>query len=117
MTKAQAEKKPLLMYAWTPWYFNKNVKMARVKLPPYTAGCNEPKENAKCDYAPTPLPKIASQSFLDSGHPEVKLAQAFSWTSDDQNDVAACIQAGKNPPDCAKTWAEAHNDKVDAWLK
>ena len=41
----------------------------------------------------------------------------FSWTNDDQNQVAKYIAEDKLSPDAAaEKWVTANQSKVDAWL-
>src|SRR3954453_12056142 len=67
---AQKNKTPLLAYFYTPqWYADvagqnptpgvkDPVKIAHVKLPPYTAGCDADAAKVACDYPPYHLNKL-----------------------------------------------------------
>lgn len=116
--KAQENKEWLIGYFWEPQYVHAEVALKRVKLPPYTAGCDKDKAKVACDYAETQLKKVASKAFMDSGSTGAKLVQAFTWTNEDQNLVAKYITADKmTPEEAAKKWIADNADKVDAWLK
>ncbi len=115
--KAEAKKQWLIGYFWEPQYIHATVPMERVKLPAYTPGCDKEKAKVACDYAETQLKKIGSTKFLDSGSSAVKLVENFSWTNEDQNQVASYITADKmSPEDAAAKWIKDNPDKVDAWL-
>ena len=115
--KAQKDKEFLVGYFWEPQYIHAEVPMEKVALPPYEDGCQDDPAKADCDYPETPLKKIASTSWVDEGGPGVDLIKNFTWTNDDQNQVAAYITADKmSPEDAAAKWVEDNPDKVDAWL-
>lgn len=40
----------------------------------------------------------------------------FSWTPDDMQSVMLAIDGGMSETEAAKTWIDAHPDRVDAWL-
>ncbi|MEU4330461.1 ABC transporter substrate-binding protein [Nonomuraea dietziae] len=115
--QAQEQQKPLLFYFWTPhWLFDK-VKLARVNLPPYTAGCDADPKKVACDYGELDLDKIVSRKFADTGGKAYELVKNFSWTNEDQNAVANDIQNnGISAEDAAKKWVEANQAKWQAWL-
>lgn len=115
--QAEAQKKPLLAYFYTPQWFFSEMKLVQVKLPAYTAGCDADPAKVACDYPPYVLDKIASAKFMSSGSPAVDVIKKFQWTNDDQNVVAKYIAEDKmSAEDAAKKWVEANPDKVKAWL-
>jgi len=116
MQKATDNKSPLLFYFYEPQYALATIKVARVSLPPYTAGCDTDPAKVACDYPPYTLNKIARAKWVDAGGPAVSFIKKFNWTNDDQNKVAADIAAGKSYDDAAKAWIAANPDKVKAWL-
>ena len=80
--------------------------------------CIRDRSKVACDYPETPLQKVVSTDFADSGSPAYNLVKNFQWTNDDQNVVAKYIAAdGMDPEEAAEKWVEANQDKVDAWLK
>ena len=116
--KAQEKKQWLIGYFWDPQYIHAEVPMKHVALPPYKEGCDKDKAKVACDYAETPLKKVASKKFMDSGSTAAALVKNFTWTNDDQNLVAKYITADKmSPEEAAKKWIADNGDKVDAWLK
>ncbi|MET9344628.1 MULTISPECIES: ABC transporter substrate-binding protein [unclassified Nonomuraea] len=115
--QAQEQQKPLLFYFWTPhWLFDK-VKLARVSLPPYTAGCDADPKKVACDYAELDLDKIVSKKFADTGGKAYELVKNFTWTNEDQNAVANDIQNnGMSAEAAAKKWIDAHTATWQAWI-
>lgn len=115
--KAQENEEFLIGYFWEPQYVHAEVPMEKVALPPYEEGCQDDPAKVDCDYPETPLKKIVSTSWVDEGGPGVDLVQNFTWTNDDQNQVAAYITSDKmSPEDAAAKWISENQDKVDAWL-
>jgi glycine betaine/proline transport system substrate-binding protein len=114
---AEKNKKPVIGYFYEPqWFFNE-MKLVKVNLPPYTAGCDAVAEKIACDYPAYDLDKIVSKKFADAGGPAYELVKKFSWTNDDQNQVAKYIAEDKLSPDAAaEKWVTANQSKVDAWL-
>jgi glycine betaine/proline transport system substrate-binding protein len=114
---AEKNKKPLLAYFYQPqWFFNE-VKLVKVNLPPYKAGCDADPAKIACDYPPYDLDKIVSKKFADSGSPAYTLVKNFQWTNEDQNAVARMIAVDKLTPDqAAEKWVNANQSKVNAWL-
>ncbi|EXG79821.1 ABC transporter substrate-binding protein [Cryptosporangium arvum] len=118
MRQAEQQKKWLIMYFYTPQWFLNEVPAVNVKLPEYKSGCDADAKKVACDYPEYDLNKIVSKKFADSGSPAYTLVKNFTWTAEDQNEVAKAIAVDKLPAeDAAKKWVEAHQDKVDAWLQ
>jgi len=115
--KAEQNHEWLIGYWYQPQWFNAQVPLAKVKLPKYTPGCQDDESKVACDYPETPLQKVVSSDFADSGSPAYDLVKNFQWTNDDQNVVAGYIaDDGMKPEDAAKKWVDDNQDKVDAWL-
>jgi len=114
---AEKNKKPLLGYFYSPQWFLAEVPLKLVQLPAWTQGCDSDAQKVKCGYPEDQLDKIISTKFAGSGSPAVTLVKNFSWTNDDQNEVALSISKDKlSPEEAAKKWVEANPDKVKAWL-
>jgi glycine betaine/proline transport system substrate-binding protein len=115
--QATEQKKPLLMYFYEPqWLFNQ-LKLVKINLPAYTAGCDADPKKVACDYPPYPLDKIVSKKFADTGGKAYDLVKNFTWTNDDQNKVADDItNNGLSPEDAAKKWVEANPSVWQAWM-
>jgi len=115
--KAEKNKEWVIGYWYEPQYFNAEVAMKRVALPPYEEGCQDDPQTVACDYAETELKKIVSTGWSESDSSAVDLVKNFTWTNDDQNVVAAYISTdGMSPEDAAAKWVEDNPDKVEAWL-
>ena len=114
---AEKNKKPMLGYFYSPQWFLAEVPLKMVELPEYTEGCDADPQKVKCGYPEDQLDKIISTKFASSGSPAVALVKNFSWTNDDQNEVALSISKDKlSPEEAAKKWVDANPDKVKAWL-
>ncbi|WP_433164099.1 ABC transporter substrate-binding protein [Kribbella sp. CA-247076] len=114
---AEKNKKPLLAYFYEPqWFFNE-LKLVKVNLPAYKAGCDADPAKVACDYPPYDLDKVVSKKFADSGSPAYDLVKNFQWTNEDQNAVARMIAVDKLSPDAAaEKWVTENRSKVDGWL-
>ncbi|WP_350279865.1 ABC transporter substrate-binding protein [Kribbella sp. HUAS MG21] len=114
---AEKNKRPLLAYFYEPqWFFNE-LKLVKVNLPAYKAGCDADPAKVACDYPPYDLDKVVSKKFADSGSPAYDLVKNFQWTNEDQNAVARMIAVDKLTPDqAAEKWVKDNQSKVDAWL-
>ncbi|MFD7407073.1 ABC transporter substrate-binding protein [Streptomyces sp. NPDC059866] len=116
--KAEKDKEWVIGYFYEPQWFMSEVRLVKVKLPEYKAGCDADAEKVNCDYPVYKLDKIVSAKFAESGSPAYDLVKNFTWTNDDQNVVAKYIAVDKMTPEAAaEKWVEANRDKVDAWLK
>ena len=115
--QAQKDKKWLIGYFWEPQYVHAEIPLEQVKLPPYKDGCQDDPAKVACDYPETPLKKVVSTSWAEGDSTAVDLVKNFTWTNDDQNQVAAYITADKmSAEDAAAKWVKDNPDKVQAWL-
>ncbi|WP_412740763.1 ABC transporter substrate-binding protein [Krasilnikovia sp. MM14-A1259] len=115
--QAEADKKPLIGYFYTPQWLLSEIKLVHIPLPLYRPGCDAVPENVACDYQPYDLDKIARKSFVDSGSPAADLIKNFRWTNDDQNAVARDITVKKlSRDDAAKRWLDTHRSTWQQWL-
>jgi glycine betaine/proline transport system substrate-binding protein len=113
---AETQKKWVIGYFYEPQWFLSEVALVRVKLPPYTAGCDADPKKVACDYPDYILDKIVSKKFADTGAAAYTLVKNFSWTNEDQNAVSASINGGMNHDDAAKKWVDANEAKWKAWI-
>ncbi len=115
--KAEENKEFLIGYFYEPQWLFAQIPLARVELPPYEPGCQEPASATDCDYPVTTLKKIVGAEWADSGDASVGLVENFEWTNADQNAVGAMIaEDGMSPEDAADAWIEENQDMVDSWL-
>lgn len=115
--QAEANREPLIGYFYEPQWFLSEVPLVKVDLPEWTEGCDADPATVACDYPAYDLDKLVATDFAESGSPAYDLVKAFSWTNDDQNDVARLIAQDKmDPAEAAAQWVEENPDLVDAWL-
>lgn len=115
--RAQRHRRPLLFYFWNPHWLFGRVKLARVRLPPHTAGCDTDPGKITCGYAEVALDKIVSRKFAANGGKAFKLVRNFTWTNEDQNAVAADIATrGMSAEEAARKWVEANEATWTRWL-
>jgi glycine betaine/proline transport system substrate-binding protein len=115
--QAEKDKKWVIGYFYSPQWLLNEIKLEKVKLPEYKAGCDADAEKIACDYPDYDLDKLVSKKFADANGPAFQLVKNFKWTNEDQNTVAKYIAEDKmKPEDAAKKWADANADKVKAWL-
>lgn len=115
--QAEANREPLIGYFYEPQWFLSEVPLVKVDLPEWTEGCDADPATVACDYPAYDLDKLVATDFAESGSPAYDLVTAFSWTNDDQNDVARLIAQDKmDPADAAAQWVEENPDLVEAWL-
>jgi glycine betaine/proline transport system substrate-binding protein len=113
---AEKQKKWLIGYFYEPQWFLSEVPLVKVKLPPYTAGCDADPKKVACDYPDYKLNKIVSKKFADTGGKLYDLVKNFKWTNDDQNVVAGYINGGMTHDQAGKKWADANEAKWKAWI-
>jgi len=114
--QAEKDKKWVIGYFYSPQWLLNEVKLEKVKLPEYKAGCDADAEKVACDYPDYDLDKIVSKKFADANGPAFNLVKNFKWTNQDQNTVAKYIAEDKmKPEEAAKKWVEANADKIKAW--
>jgi glycine betaine/proline transport system substrate-binding protein len=117
LRQAQAQKRPMLAYFYSPQWFLNEVPLVKIDLPRYTPGCDANPAKIACDYPAYDLDKIVSTRFAKSGSPAYTLVKNFHWTNADQNSVAKSIAVDKLSDDqAAKKWIDANPDKVAQWL-
>jgi glycine betaine/proline transport system substrate-binding protein len=114
---AESNHKPLLGYFYSPQWLLSEIPLVHISLPPYTPGCDADPKTVACDYQPFDLDKIENRAFAYSGSPAAELIQNFSWTNNDQNQVARDITDRKMPAEqAAKRWVEDHRAVWQKWL-
>jgi glycine betaine/proline transport system substrate-binding protein len=115
--QAEANKTPLIGYFYAPQWLLSDVDLVHIPLPVYKPGCDADPKKVACDYQPYDLDKVARKGFVDSGSPAADLIKNFSWTNDDQNQVARDITVKKLSPDAAaKRWLDGHRATWQKWL-
>ena len=116
--QAEANQEWVIGYFYEPQWFLSEVPLVKVDLPAWEEGCDADPETVACDYPEYILDKIAAADFIEEGGPAATLVENFTWTNEDQNEVALAIaKDGMDPADAAQEWIDANQDKVDAWLE
>lgn len=115
--QATKNKTPLIGYFYDPQWLLNTVKLKKVNLPAYTAGCDADAKKVNCDYPPYTLNKIAATKFMAKDDAAAKLIKNFTWTNADQNLVSDDI-ANHNMTaiDAAKKWLDAHESTWKTWM-
>jgi glycine betaine/proline transport system substrate-binding protein len=123
LDKAYNGQEPILMYWWTPQWANAKYDLVEVELPAYDEECEqiaaEDPDAAvgyDCDYAEDVLYKAFSAELEEKDPAAFEFFSNFSWTEEDQNEVALAIQEGTDPAEAAQTWIDANQDVVQGWL-
>jgi len=122
LDSATANQEPILMYWWTPQWANAKYDLVEVTLPEYTDQCadialNDPEATGyNCDYADDVLYKAFSSELEGKDAAAFAFLSNFSWTADDQNEVALAIEDGADPEQAAQDWVDANQDTVQSWL-
>jgi glycine betaine/proline transport system substrate-binding protein len=115
---AEENKEFYLGYFYEPQWFLSEVPLVKVDLPAWEEGCDADPATVACDYPEYILDKIASADFMASGSPAADLVSNFTWTNEDQNQVALYIaNDGMSGEEAAQQWIDDNPDKVDAWLQ
>lgn len=115
--QAEKDRKPLIGYFYDPQWLHSQIKLVRVNLPPYVAGCDADLEKVACDYPQYELNKIVSKTFADSGGAAFDLVRNFNWTNEDQNLVSDYItNQNMSAEEAAKKWVADNEAKWKAWM-
>ena len=115
--QAEAQKTWVIGYFYEPQWLFSTLKLQRVKLPEYTAGCDADPKKVACDYPPYILDKIVSKKFADTGGKAYELVNNFTWTNDDQNLVSDYItNQNMTAEEAGKKWVDEHESTWKAWM-
>jgi len=115
--QAEKDRKPLIGYFYDPQWLHSQIKLVRVNLPPYVAGCDADLEKVACDYPQYELNKIVSKKLADSGGAAFDLVKNFNWTNEDQNLVSDYItNQNMSAEEAAKKWVADNEAKWKAWM-
>ncbi len=115
--QAEAQKQWLIGYFYDPQWLHATMKLVRVNLPPYEAGCDADLEKVACDYPEYQLNKIVSKKFADNGGPAYELVKNFTWTNEDQNKVSDYITNGNMDAEAAaEKWVTENEAIWKAWM-
>ncbi|MFE9889940.1 ABC transporter substrate-binding protein [Streptomyces scopuliridis] len=111
------EEKPFLTYWYKPQWLFQKVPMTEVKLPAYKEGCDADPEKVACAYPHTPLQKFLNADFAKKGGSAARFLENFTWTTEQQNEVALLIAEQKlSPEEAAAKWVRANGPTWKKWL-
>ncbi|MEV8389567.1 MULTISPECIES: ABC transporter substrate-binding protein [unclassified Streptomyces] len=111
------EKKPFLTYWYKPQWLFQKVPMTEVRLPAYKEGCDADPEKVACAYPHTPLQKFLNANFARTGGSAARFLENFTWTTEQQNEVALMIAEQKlSPEEAAGKWVKANEPTWKRWL-
>ena len=123
LDKAVKNEEPIVMYWWTPQWANAKYDLVEVELPEFDEQCEQialddpdVAEGYDCDYADDVLYKAFSADLEEKDPAAFEFLSNFSWTEEDQNQVALQLQEGTEPEAAAQEWVDANQDVVDTWL-
>ncbi|NJQ05073.1 glycine betaine ABC transporter substrate-binding protein [Streptomyces lonarensis] len=102
---------------WQPHWLHEELELAEVELPEHTAGCHREGGPDRCGYPDIPLRKYLNAVFAEHGGEAAAFLTDFSWTAEEQNEVARMIAAeGMSPEGAAARWAEKNTERIAGWL-
>ncbi|MGW2511075.1 ABC transporter substrate-binding protein [Streptomyces scopuliridis] len=111
------EEKPFLTYWYKPQWLFQKVPMTEVKLPAYKEGCDADPEKVACAYPHTPLQKFLNADFAKKGGSAARFLENFTWTTEQQNEVALMIAEQKlSPEEAAAKWVRANGPTWKKWI-
>lgn len=116
----------LLANWWQPHWLHEELELAEVELPPFAAGCYETGarppgapdgEPSGCGYPDIPLRKYLNADFAELGGEAAEFLAGFTWSAEEQNEVAQLIEGqGMTPQGAAALWLESNQHRVDDWF-
>lgn len=113
-----AEKKPVLMYWWTPTAASGHYDLVKVELPAYTEECYKDPTKVACDYPEDKLFKAASTKLKNKDSKVWSFLEKFELTDEDQLEMLPKVEIDKeDPADVATEWIDANEDVWKAWFK
>jgi glycine betaine/proline transport system substrate-binding protein len=115
--KATEQKTPLIGYFYDPQWVHSQIKLVKVNLPEWTEGCDADPKAVACDYPLYTLNKIVGTSFVENGGDAYTLVKNFSWTNEDQNQVADYItNQGMTADEAGAKWVADNEATWSAWM-
>ena len=119
--QAVADQQPVLLNFWQPHWLQSQVELTEVELPEVTEECLAAAESGDgtydCDYPVDELYKAASAQLEEKNPAAFAFLQKFQLTTEQQNEIAALIDAeGMDAAAAAQQWVDENPDIVDGWL-
>ncbi|MBA3604432.1 MAG: glycine/betaine ABC transporter substrate-binding protein, partial [Acidimicrobiia bacterium] len=119
--QAVADEQPVLLNFWQPHWLQSQVELTEVELPEVTDDCLASAlagdGSYECDYPVDEIYKAANAGLEEKNAAAFAFLSALELTTEQQNEIAAMVDAdGMAPEEAAATWIEANPDVVDSWL-
>jgi glycine betaine/proline transport system substrate-binding protein len=117
LDSAVADKKPVIMYWWTPTAAAGKYNLKEVKLPEYTEGCQADPKTTKCAYPADPLMKLASAKLKDKAPKVYAMFEKVQITNEQQLALLPAVEIdGKPAAEVAAGWIAANEAIWSAWI-
>jgi glycine betaine/proline transport system substrate-binding protein len=114
---AAKNRKPLLFYFYEPQWLHSQAEFVRIGLPKYTEGCDADAKLVRCGYPEYILDKIMRSDFARKNPEAYELIENFSWSNQEQNEVANYItNDGMSPEQAAEKWVDENRNTWEVWL-
>lgn len=119
--QAVADEQPVLLNFWQPHWLQSQVELTEVELPEVTDECLASAAagdgNYECDYPIDEIYKAANAGLEEKNPAAFAFLSNLELTTEQQNEIAAMIDAdGMTPEAAAAAWIEANADVVEVWL-
>jgi len=117
---AYQDKKPILMYLWTPHWAMGKYDMTMMGLPKVTDQCTKDAADSPdayaCAYPEDVLYKAFNDQLQTKAPAAFAMLSAMQWTNDQQNTVSADIHSGMDPQEAAQKWIDANPTVWQPWV-
>ena len=112
-----ANEEPVLFYFNEPHWLQQELDLVRVDFPDHEPGCADDPNYIPCDYPPYELNKIFRTGFVEEDSTAYQFLANWTWTNEDQNEVAKMIaDEGMDPNDAAEVWVRENPDVWREWV-
>ncbi|OOC57338.1 MULTISPECIES: ABC transporter substrate-binding protein [Nocardiopsis] len=112
-----ADEEPVLFYFYDPQWLQEELDLVKIDLPAHEPGCADDPDHVPCDYPVYDLNKIFRAGFVEEDGPAYRFLDNWTWTNEDQNQVARMIaDEGLDPSEAAERWVENNPDVWRDWL-
>ena len=117
LDSAVSQKKPIVMYWWTPTAAAGKYHLVQVKLPEYTAGCADDLTTVACDYPADPLIKLASAKLQAKNAKVWAMVQKVTITNDQQLELLPKVEIEQQEASkVAADWIAANEAVWSTWF-
>ncbi|WP_179811930.1 ABC transporter substrate-binding protein [Nocardiopsis sinuspersici] len=112
-----ADEEPVLFYFYDPQWLQEELDLVKIDLPAHEPGCADDPDHVPCDYPVYDLNKIFRAGFVEEDGPAYRFLDNWTWTNEDQNQVARMIaDEGLDPSEAAEAWVRENPDVWRDWL-